>query len=225
MNRFFVVTIALLMLVCSIAKAEKYDASITGTVESFDLRSGIRFLMSKDDVKQKEQLITNQTNYLNHSNGLYIDGPIAGFYTASGEYDFNSDDKLESVTYYFNPSTDFYTDDNADLDFKIIEDKLKEKYGDQMSGISIVTSQYFIDYIETLNEYPEYQITRLSERLVKVKTGGYVKIEHYTSYYALKSGGETYYNHNIHYTYFSDNDVNTIMNVFRDVQGQRDNDL
>jgi hypothetical protein len=220
------IILAILLFTVVTASAE-YSAAITGTLDKFEIRNGIQFFMSKDEVIQREELEIDDSKYSTNDNHLDISGSLAGLSNANGEYIFNTDWKLVSLEYHFGKGSILYQKTREEMlsDYDYIEKALSEKYGSPVGGISAFVSDYFQNYMDFLSQQKNAQVLKLSERVLKLKSGGYVKIEHWAAVNSLQEIEYEFTSHYVQYSYMTDEYVDFITDAVNANESQRDNDL
>jgi hypothetical protein len=148
---------------------------------------------------------------------------MAGYDNVSGEYIFDDNLELESFSYYLAGSmTNPKSIDQIKQDFAYTENALAEKYGESLKQNSGYYSDYLLKYADLQKDIPDSGILDFSERFIKVSTGGYVKIEHWTGYSVL--AGMTLTDHYVQYTYFSDDMMKLILSDYASKQEQKSTD-
>lgn len=219
------ILITIILLFTATSAFAEYNATITGMIDEFEIRSGIKFMMTKDEVSANEKLELDGSKYSTNKNHLDIYGSLAGIDNASGEYIFDNDWKLTSFQYYFGGSLMEPKPEGLILsEYDTIEKTLAEKYGSPLDGISAIMSDDLISNIEMINDQRNAQLLRLSERLLKINSGGYVKIEHWAAVNKLNVDYE-YTSHYVQYTYFTDDYFNFVSRALQANENQKNNDL
>ena len=212
-----------LLVLCQFAYAEEI---ISGLVEDFTLRNGVKFLMTKEEVQGKEELTAEFQKYCVYENNLQIKGDLAGIDDAVGYYVFDNNSLLQSFEYSFGGGlNNIKTRKQVKVEYDSIEYALNEKYGSELSHNSPIRSNYLINNISNLDGFgDDFDIINYSERLIKNNSGGYVKIEHWSTYQTINSELELV-NHHVQYTYFTNEFVDLVISNIKTKEAQKDSDL
>ena len=213
------------IFIATIAYAE-LGTPVTGTLDSFELRNGIQFLMTDTDIRAKESLELDDTMYSRNKNHLNIYGALAGVDNAIGEYIFNNEWRLVSFLYMFDGTvSNPKPRDLVQYEYNEVEDTLVKKYGNKLEGISAITSDGLLDDLDTIQDQKYGELLNLSERLLKINSGGYVKIEHWAYSISLPNIDSDMTSHIVQYTYYTDDYVDSIFTAVKNEENQKNNDL
>ena len=219
------VLLVCLLVLSQFAYAEQKEI-ISGIVEDFTLRNGVKFLMTREEVQDKEEIPAEFQKYSVYENNLQIKGGLAGINDAVGYYVFDDESLLQSFEYSFGGGMNNRKNRaQVQVEYDSVESALNEKYGGALSNNSSIRSSYLIDDIANLDDFGDnFDIISYSERLIKNNSGGYVKIEHWSTYQTIDSDLEIV-NHHVQYTYFADEFVNAIISNVELKEAQKDSDL
>jgi hypothetical protein len=236
MKKTIVATIFLVVLLSGIwAQAESALESALEYSEtnSFSIRNGIHFGMTKEEVIAKE-LFETESRSKYGENSLLIQGSIAGTNGAKGYYYFDEDNLLDSLLYDLDliipisTSSDI-AEKNARSEYDRIEKILNDKYGDVLKSNCYVNSESFLWDINYAINHTSSDSGAIDwdQRLLKISDGGYVKIEHYMLYDYEKS--ERKFEHKVIYSLFTDTEieaiVKTVYETSEDKGGSTEGDL
>lgn len=215
-----------LLIFCPLVSAEQQEI-ISGIVDGFSFRNGIKFLMTKEEVQAREELTTTYQKYSVYDNNLQINGTLAGIDNAIGYYVFDDDSLLKSFEYSFGGNMfDLKPRAKIKSEYDSVENTFSDKYGDALISRCPIISEYLIGDIESLDDLGKvFGVLNFSERLLKNKNGGYVKIEHWSTYKIVDNSDIEITNHNVQYTYYSDEYVNLVIAEIESKEAQKDSDL
>lgn len=190
-KRFFIVAIIISILVCPMASAE-----------TFSIRNGITFGMTKEEVKKAENMkvsIDGKNSYFMS----YQKVEIAGIKNSTLEYLFEKN-KLIGINMLLNTDAAKLT---LEKEYRALSSSLKDKYGKPLGykngKTADLTSSYLSAQITTadldklLGGKLGYKIS-YEEWLIPIQDGK-VKIEHVL--FTAKSNKECA--HSLYYTFFS----------------------
>jgi hypothetical protein len=226
-------TIVLLIVLLTSVNALASSSFEYSKIDSFEIRNGIKFGITKEEVISKELLETEPTNMYGVG-GLKIRGSISGVIGAEGYYCFDENGLLSSLLYDFDltlsiSSSKSVAEMEANSEYNRIEAILSEKYGNELKNSCYVNSSSFLWDINNAikKTSSDFGAINWSQRLLKLSSGGYVKIEHYMLYDYRKA--ERKFEHKVIYSYFTDNQVDAIIEsvygTSEDVGGSTANDL
>jgi hypothetical protein len=209
-----IVAIILLMVLLSGIYAQAESVLEYSAIDSFTIRNGIQFGMTKEEVDSAELFETEPTNMYGVG-GLKIRGSISEIAGAEGYYCFDDSKLLNALVYDFDlvfpiSTSKDIAEKDANSEYDRIEETLYEKYGDVLKNTCYVNSDSFswdINFAVN-NTSSNFGAINWSQRLLEISNGGYVKIEHYMLYDYMNS--ERKYEHKIIYSFFSDEEVDAI---------------
>jgi hypothetical protein len=198
---------AVILLMCLYPLAANAEISTTAQVEAFSIRDGIVFLETKNNVADLKQGVASEQE----NGNLESRGTFAGIDNSLLRYLFNSDDNLVCLLYEFGNTEKDKNTQIVGKEYLPIEEALTEKYGEPfLTECEIYGDLYGKEVIGFLkNENSGIIIPLHSERLLKVGSLGYVKIEHYVRVIEKESlSYET--EHKLIYTWFSLDDITAL---------------
>ena len=170
--------------------------------ESFELRNGITFNSSREEIKAKEQLP------LQREAKKWIrfgPGTIAGIENSTVEYDFNDENHMTNIHISLNLKQSQFGWISAFNDVNLI---LQKKYGDPIDLDFEEMYPYRGKGAETLEQLIEVTVAfggsyeYLYNEWAIETDEGLIKIEHYSMVSVSKSGKNTDANHSLVYTLF-----------------------
>lgn len=203
--------------------------------EEFTLRNGIVFGDTMEDVLAKETFTISEVvdekddkdrEYpYSISTGKTTLADISNSYIW---YRFDENKQLREVVYEFRSSTNR---DTADNDYGTVNSGLIRKYGNSLgysngacyifAGTALIGAAKMVGLYKAIGGYGD--LRNYDEW--DVKSGNYhVKIEQVEYYYG-SSSVERKYCHRVSYTYFTDDDLNELLQQKKDSQASIDNDL
>ena len=204
------------------------NCAVSFAEEEFQLRNGIQFGDTLEEVKQKETL-TIQSSSADKTNNVWFDGTIAGM-KGSVRYDFDEETgKLTDMMYDFDSTSDR---DSIDNNYSTLQKSLTRKYGNPIgntggnlelitgpaienAAMAIALYRYLLSGGGDFRDYDEWI----------VKSNGYnVKIDLVCYYVRDKSYDYTYYNV-VSYHYYTDEDYLNAIQEKIDENAAIDNDL
>lgn len=215
--------ISLLMCVCMLLAG--LGAAIA-EAEDFELRSGIHFGDTIDDIVEKETTLTRLNEESNE-----FQGRISGYDDASCMFIFDDDGKLEDMKYSFGSGVCYSRDRMNDVYLELYRG-LVRKYGtaigntggtcELITGSAMDEMALFVYLIGELDGYSS-DYTDYDEWIVDTK-GGHVKID-LVSFYLRNSDFEYSYYVDLSYKFYTDEDFKAAQQEKQAARDEVDNDL
>ena len=215
--------ISLLMCVCMLLAG--LGAAIA-EAEDFELRSGIHFGDTIDDIVEKETTLTRLNEESNE-----FQGRISGYDDASCMFIFDDDGKLEDMKYSFGSGVCYSRDRMNDVYLELYRG-LVRKYGtaigntggtcELITGSARDEMALFVYLIGELDGYSS-DYTDYDEWIVDTK-GGHVKID-LVSFYLRNSDFEYSYYVDLSYKFYTDEDFKAAQQEKQAARDEVDNDL
>ena len=215
--------ISILMCVCMLLAG--LNAAFA-EAEDFELRSGIHFGDTIDDIVEKETTLTRLDEESNE-----FQGRISGYDDASCMFTFDDDGKLEDMKYSFGSGVCYSRDKMNDVYLELYRG-LVRKYGtaigntggtcELITGSAIDTMAFYVYLLGELDGYSS-DYTDYDEWIVDTK-GGHVKID-LVSYYLRNSDFEYSYYVDLSYKFYTDEDFKAAQQEKQAARDEVDNDL
>ena len=215
--------ISLLMCVCMLLAG--LNAAFA-EAEDFELRSGIHFGDTIDDIVEKETTLTRLDEESNE-----FQGRISGYDDASCMFTFDDDGKLEDMRYIFGSDV-CYSRDKMNNVYLDLYRGLVRKYGtaigntggscELITGSAIDTMTLYVYLLGELDGYSS-DYTDYDEWIVDTKDG-HVKID-LVSFYLRNSDFEYSYYVDLSYKFYTDEDFEAAQQEKQAARDEVDNDL
>ena len=215
--------ISLLMCVCMLLAGL---GAAFAEAEDFELRSGIHFGDTIDDIVEKETTLTRLNEESNE-----FQGRISGYDDASCMFTFDDDGKLEDMRYIFGSDV-CYSRDKMNNVYLDLYRGLVRKYGtaigntggscELITGSAIDTMTLYVYLLGELDGYSS-DYTDYDEWIVDTK-GGHVKID-LVSFYLRNSDFEYSYYVDLSYKFYTDEDFKAAQQEKQAARDEVDNDL
>lgn len=202
--------------------------------EGFSLRNGISFGDTMEEVRSKEELNIKETDNELKADEEYPyslttqNGTVAGVANSYIVYNFDKNKQLREVIYWLKESS---SSANIDAEYSSVNAGLVRKYGEPLEnkdGRTHVVVGSAIDLanysVRLLNAFGGYAGIRDYDEWVVFENGYNVKIEQ-VEYYGGQSRSNVYYQQVLSYTYFTESDVENIIDEYTEKQSQIDADL